>query len=441
MALSTKCGRAGVDSNPVPVLAYLLRTEPEPRSLHRVAGHPAMDARKKEIEHLDSEIRRLEQQITQECVEMGRRVAAADVRNVRHEELLKYLNSVGTLRRSMEGFRTDIERIRDTVRQIDARAQEIEQDGRRRDQLLRERRERFMELGAGSYALYRRLPDRDAWKPFFEEVLKLDAEAERRQEDLRALEAEEQGKGFFEKLRLKARKVGLRGEVSRLDREKSAAYEAAGERIAGTDFARHAEGALRQLFEALEERRKAAESFSLENDRRVEEIEAARRELQRLEIDGRPEEKVREIEGRIAGLQKELDVMHCWIGQIFLERDLRREVDEPNLAAKFEIVSGLRESIRKKRQQIDRLRAEIEIEEISRGEKDKRARRKMLEEELRVKERQIGVLDLEINLGLRRLEELRRVMAGEAPYSEAPPLPPTPDLYPPAPPGPPPSRP
>ena len=389
-----------------------------------------MDARKKEIEHLDSEIRRLEQQITQECVEMGRRVAAADGRAVRHEELLKYLASVATLRRSVESFRTDIEKIRATVRQIDARAQEIEQDSRRRDQLLRERRERFMELGAGSYALFRRLPDREPWKPLFEEVLKLDDEAERRQADLRALEAEEQGKGFFEKLRLKARKVGLRGEISRLDREKAAAYESAGEKASGTEFGRLAEGALRQLFDALEERRKAAETLSRENDRRVEEIEACRADLKRIEGDGQPEEKVREIERRIEGLQKELDVMHCWIGQLFLERDLRREIDDPNLAAKYEIVAGLRESIRKKRHQIDRLRAEIEIEEIVRQEKEKRSRRKQLEEDLRVKERQIGVLDLEINLGLRRLEELRRVIAGEAPYAEAPPLPPTPDFYP-----------
>jgi hypothetical protein len=270
----------------------------------------------------------------------------------------------------------------------------------------------------------------------FEEVLKLDAGGERRQEELRALEAEEQGKGFFEKLRLKARKVGLRGEISRLDQEKSAAYEAAGEKVAATDFSRHAEGALRLLFDSLEERRRAAEALAGENGRRAGEIEAGRRELKRLEADGRPEEKVREIEARIAGIQKELDVLHCWIGQLFLERDLRRELDDPNLAAKFEIVAGLRESIRKKRQQIDRLRAEIEIEEILRSEKEKRARRQQLEEDRRVKERQIGVLDLEINLGLRRLEELRKVVAGEAPYAEAPPLPPTPDLYPPGPPAP-----
>ena len=48
---------------------------------------------------------------------------------------------------------------------------------------------------------------------------------------------------------------------------------------------------------------------------------------------------------------------------------------------------------------------------------------------MRVKERQIGTIDIEINVGLRRLEELKRVVNGESPYIEAPPLPPLPELY------------
>jgi len=56
---------------------------------------------------------------------------------------------------------------------------------------------------------------------------------------------------------------------------------------------------------------------------------------------------------------------------------------------------------------------------------------------MRVKERQIGTIDIEINVGLRRIEELKRVINGDAPYVDAPPLPPLPDLYPPTEPPPP----
>jgi hypothetical protein len=394
-----------------------------------------MDARKKDIDHLEAEIRRLEHQITSESVEAGRRIATLDRSGLRQEELLKYLNSVDTLRRSMEEFRASIDRIRAFTRQIEVSRQVIEENGRRRDQLLRERQSKFVELGAGCFVIYRKLPDPEPYRSYFEDVLKLDSEIEHRHQELRALEAEEKDRGFFDRLKLKARKVMLRGDISRLDREKTAAYDQAGSKIADTDFSRALEGPLRQLFEALQERKRSADLLGSESDRKLQEIENCRRELLRLEVDGqRPDDKVREIEKRIEGLTKELEVMFCWTGQLYLERDLRAEITDSNLAAKFEIVAGLRESIRKKRVQIDRLKAETEIDEITRREKEKRTRRKQLEEEMRVKERQIGVIDIEINMGLRRMEELKRVLSGDVPYTEAPPppLPPQPDLYPPA---------
>jgi hypothetical protein len=408
------------------MLAYLLRTRRRAETLRRP---PHMDARKKEIEHLDGEVRRLEHQITAECVDIGRRIAASDPSGVRNPELRKYLNSAETLRRAVDSARSDIDRVRALTRQVDTLAQEIDENNRRKEQLQRERHTRFVELGAGTYTVFKALQDRDAWRPTFEEVVKLDLEIDRRHDELRALEADEQGRGFFKSLALKPRKLMLRGDISRLDREKTAAYEQAGAKIAESEFIRHTEGPLRQVFEGVKERQRAIESLGAENDRKVEEVERCRADLKRLEADERPEEKVRDIEKRIDGMSKELDVIHCWAGQLFLERDLRSEIPDDGLHAKYEIVAGLRESIRKKRQQVDRLKAEIEIEEITRKERDRRSRRKQIEEEMRVKERQIGVIDIEINLGLRRLEELKRVLTGDAPYTDAPALPPQPNLY------------
>jgi hypothetical protein len=391
-----------------------------------------MDARRREVEHLESEIRRLEHQITAECVETGRRLAALDAAGIRNEELLKYLSSIQALRRTSEAFGADIDRIRNLNRQIDARGQEIGENRRRADQLLREREAHLVEIGAGAFTVFRGLPEREAWRSYFEEILKLDLELEHRHDELKTLRAEEQ-KGWFVKAKLIPRKMGLSSEINRLEREKTTAYQLAGEKIADTEFLRLTEGPLRQLFEAAQERKRTAEGLAGENDRKVEEIEACRLELKRLEVQDRPDDRIRELERRIDGMHKELDVMFCWAGQIYLERDLRQELADAGLAAKFEIVAGLRESIRKKRQHADRLKAEMEIEEIQRREREKRARRKQLEEEMRVKDRQIGVIDIEINMGLRRIEELKRVMTGEALYQDAPPLPPVPELYPPTP--------
>jgi hypothetical protein len=124
-----------------------------------------MDARKKEIEHLDADFRRLEHQITAECVEIGRRASAIAPPAVRTEEFAKYLNSAATLRRSIDAFRADIERIRALVRDNETLSHEMDEAQRRREQLLRERQSRFMELGAGSFGLFRKLPDGDEFRP------------------------------------------------------------------------------------------------------------------------------------------------------------------------------------------------------------------------------------------------------------------------------------
>src|SRR5438477_5559868 len=148
--------------------------------------------------------------------------------------------------------------------------------------------------------------------------------------------------------------------MNRLGRAKPGAYEHAGANIAETEFARHAEGALRELFDSIRERKQTAEALGAENDHRLAQIETHRQELKQLEAVDRPEERIRDLERRIEGLHKELEVIYCWTGQLFLERDLRGELKDDSLSAKYEIVSGLRESIHKKRQQIDRLKAEAE---------------------------------------------------------------------------------
>ena len=396
-----------------------------------------MDARKKEIERLDADLRRLEHQITADCVGIGRQAAASAPSAVNTEELAKYLNSAVTLQNSITGFHADIDRIRSLVLDVAAQQKDCDEASRRREQILRDRQSRFMELGAGAFAVFRKLPDGAAYKPLFEELIKIDKEVEERNKELQQLQEQEQSRGFFDKIKLKARKVMVRGEINRLDRAKGAAYEHAGARIAESDFARHADGSLRELFGSIADRKAAADSILVQNERRQAEMENDRIELQRLEAVDRPEDRIRDLERRIESLAKELEVIHCWTGQLFLERDIRHEIKDETLSSKIDSVLSQREVIRLKRQSIDRLKAEGELEEIQRKEKERRARRRQLEEEMRVKERQIGTIDIEINVGLRRIEELKRVINGDAPYVDAPPLPPLPDLYPPTEPPPP----
>jgi hypothetical protein len=387
-----------------------------------------MDPRRREIETLEAEIARLEQQLNGECVAIGRQIAGLDRSPLRSGELLKYLASIDTLNASVETYRRDIARIRETVRKIDDLRKAADEADRKAKELAAEVDGRLVDLGAGCWSVYQRLAGREPYRSIFEEVARLDLEAERLAKDLKQLEAEESG-GWFDKLKVYGRKLSKRSAVSKVEKQKLAAFAEAGAKLAASDFSRHATGDLLLVFDFVAEKRRGIEALG--GDAKRERDEAARLEkaLAALGIGEDVEERVKDFEKRIADVLRELDVMYCWAGQLFLEKDLRGEIADTALSARYEVARGLRTTMVRKREAIHRRRAEMEVEELQKKEKSLKSRRKQLEDDLRVRERQIAVVDLEISAAQRRMDELKRVLAGEAPYVEAPPLPPPPDFY------------
>ncbi|GEM_PF-3234230 len=389
-----------------------------------------MDARKKDIEQNETEIGRLEQQITTECILIGKRIGELNHHAIQSGELVKYLNNIDSLRKSIDSYQQDIVRIQALVRRLQELNQQLGDNQKRRKDVLKEREARFVELGAGSYTLFKTLADRAKHRTFFEELLKLDADMERLHGELKELETEEKDKGFLEKLfKYKSRKFAVRSDLNKSEKEKLRSFGEAGRRLADSDFESLATGELKTLYALDADKKKELDKLSQDDGQTRAEIEKIQTDLRKLGVTEEHQEKIRETEKRISDVQRELDVMFCWTGQLFLERDLRGELPDTSLAAKFDIIAGVRESIRKKHANIYRLKAELEIEELAKKEKNLRQRRKQLEEEMRIKERQIGVIDLELSIGQRRLEDLRRVLTGEIPYTEPSPLPPTPDFY------------
>ncbi|MBI2901336.1 MAG: hypothetical protein HYY17_14220, partial [Planctomycetes bacterium] len=369
-----------------------------------------MDPRRKDIEQNESEIGRLEQQITTECILIGKRISELDHHTVRSTELQKYLNNIDSLRKTIDAYQQDIVRIQGLVRRLQELQQQASDNQKRRKEVLKERESRFVEIGAGSFSLFKSLTDRAKYRTFFEELLKLEADMDRMQAELKELEEQEKDKGFLEKLfKYKSRKFAVRSDLNRSEKEKLRALGESGRRLADSDFETITTGDLKAIFALDGDKKKELDKIAVDDAQVRAELEKTQGELRKFGIQDDSVEKIRETEKRIADVQRELDVMYCWTGQLFLERDLRPELPDTTLGAKFDIIAGVRESIRKRHGNIYRLKAELEIEDLAKKEKNLRQRRKQLEEEMRIKERQIGVIDLELSIGQRRLEDLRRV--------------------------------
>ncbi len=378
-----------------------------------------MDARRKDLERLEAELDRLGRQVASAQAELGRRFLALETR-LDEPDLVPYLESADSLRTKIEGCRGEAARITQCVRKRAQLERERAEAEATRERLLEERRGRFAELGAGAFALYQTLPDPVPWRPLFEALDRLQAQATPREEELRSLEEREAGKGFLDRMKLKARKVLVRGELHRVDRSRSAVLAETGERVAASDFRSLARGPLKELFEALESRRRAAESLAADNLRRGTQAEELRLELERAGALADPEASLESLKRRIEALGAEREVVHGWVGRLLLDRGLAAGIPDDELASRAAAVASLQESMRQRRQQIDRIRAEAELEELSGAETEARDRRRRLEETLADTQRGIDRADFEINTRIRRREELRRVIAGELPYTGPP---------------------
>lgn len=381
-----------------------------------------MDAGKKDLERLEAEFNRLGQQISAAQAELGRRFLSLKI-EVSDPELLPYLQSAESLRTKIESCRSDAARIVQCVRKRAALDRERREAEATRERLIEERRSRFAELGAGAFALYQTLSDPAPWRPLFAPLDRLEAQALPREEELRTLEERDAGRGFLDRIKLKARKILVRGELNRFDKTRLAALAEAGAAVAASEFRTLAKGPLKELFEGLESRRCAAESLATDNAHRSTQAEELRLELERMGALADPEAAASSMKRRIEALGAERDVVHGWVGRLLLDRGLATEVRDADLAAGSATVAALQESQRQRRQQIDRIRAEAELVVLSGAEAAARARRTRLEETLADTQRGIDRADFEINTRIRRREELRRVIAGELPYGGPPPAP------------------
>jgi chromosome segregation ATPase len=384
-----------------------------------------LDPRKKELDALAADIARVELQIHSEFVSVGRIIAGLDRSVVRNPEMAKYVAGMETLRKSADTYRDDIARIRETAKRVETLDKEARESDEKIRSLTEERESRLVDLGAGCWTVYRGLADKTPYRSIFEEVSKFDTEAERVARDLADLEREER-QGFFDKLKSFGAKLGKRSTISKLEKRKQDALIKA---LAASDFSRHATGDLALVFDFVADKQRSIAALAESAARARAEAAQLREALKKLGIDDDVDLRVRDFEKRIADVLRELEVMHGWAGQLFIEKDLRTEFADAGLGAKFEIVGGLRASIVRKREAIGRLRAEMELEELSKKEKALRAKRKAVEDELKQRERQISVLDLELNGAERRMAELKRVLAGETAFTEPAP-PPSPDFYP-----------
>lgn len=366
-----------------------------------------MDPREKEIGVLEREIKDLETKLQDEMVEMGKLVtAAAQARTV--EKLAKYVTNVQTLQKSLEDLQRDISAIQATVARQQDLAARLAEATKKLKQAQTEYEQKAFDVGAGAYSVYKQLDNKAPYQQHFQEIARLDLEIERLQKEITALNEEEKGKGFLGKVVSKGKVMFLRSSVNKQSKQKLERFAEVGKTIITTDLVQHCSGELRYLFELMTQRKTEIETTTQEIAKLKSDQEAAAVELRKLgaEIDHRA--RIKELEKRIGDTRKELAMVYFWAGQAFVEGDSKDHLNDAALQGKSSLIFGLRGAIDEKRKRVDRLRVQIELDELEDQERTQARKKEQLESEIKTREVQIKSIDSELERTRKRIEELRR---------------------------------
>jgi hypothetical protein len=367
-----------------------------------------MDGRKKEIRRREEALGRLERKIADEAASIGR---CCQAREGAPKALRTLLECSRSLQEAAEGFRRAAAEVRARVLDVERAEREAAEHARAGEAALKEAAEAYPALGLAAYARWRELPDPSPWAALFGDLERLRGRTEAAEAELRSLEHPAGLPGFFDRVKAKARALLLKADLSRCERRRREVAAEVGSRLAVSDFP---VDALAEVFARVREPRSRAAAHGADAARRLGEAREARAALVRLEALEDPSARIRDLEARIAAVAVERDAVHERAGRIAVDAGL--ETDSGAFRQ-------LEEAAREQRRAIDRLKAEDELEAWERRERETRERRVRLDDEARLVHRRLSAADLELNAGILRAEELRRVIAGELPYVPVPPLP------------------
>lgn len=387
-----------------------------------------MPSRKQRIREREREIERLEARITAECVEIGRRCAEPSFPVPQDEALSRYLQNITGLRGSIRLTREEIDRARGTLERIQTIENDLRENTSRIREREREEESQLADLGAGAWARFQELTDKEKHKPLFSEVLAAEEELDRVSAELTRIDEESRKAGFFEKIRIKARKIMLRGSLQKAEQKKTKAFRQSAASLLDSDFIEETRGELRSLFDHMRHLKKERETLAALNRQKEEELISLREETG---IGGDEDISLgeREAESRIKETEKELEVLYCWAGQRLTESGELPQDEGAGLNAKLEIIGGMRETIRRHRDEIGRLQAAEERQSLDGRERDLRQNHARLESELEHRRRELAAVREELEALRLRKERLREMEEGKIPYasqSDTPPVPPSP---------------
>lgn len=369
-----------------------------------------MDKRKSDIHEHQSAIDELEVSLEHQTTELGRLILQSDeckIEGIKEpfsvgKEILAEINA-------KENRREDIRSALERMRQLDEQLQELEEEDKTFD---KSRSELVGSLGAHAYRVYRTgsLTD-EKFDKIFMEINELDSQLSEKERAVQSLSMAQNEKNLIQKLPGTAKITMLKSTIVRLEKKRDAALARAGEQLLETGLVedipdeqvRSVTSNIKQQEERRAERGQQVEALSQEKEQLNQRIEA--------QTDAAtPEKALKQLENEISRQQERLYGQHLQIGKAFLLQPSLEESGNGEQQAVLNRIQELESQKQQHQDKVNRLQAELEIEDLQDAMKKKEEHISRLEKKISEEKQEVEQIRDELSADNNRIKELRKMV-------------------------------
>lgn len=378
-----------------------------------------MDKRKSDIHEHQSAIDELEVTIEHQTAELGRLILQSD--SCETEEIREPFSvgkQIQTEIAEKESRREEIRNVLERTRQLEEQLHELDEEDKTFE---KSRAELVGSLGAHGYRVYRTgsLED-EKFDKVFEEINAIDAQLSEKERLVQGLSVAQDEKNLFQKLPGTAKIAVLKSTLVRLEKKRDTALARAGEQLIETgkvedipdEQLRSVTSNIKQQEDRREERVQQREDLTREKEQQHQKLES-------LAETASPEKALKQLENEISRQQERLYEQQLQVGKAFLLQPSLKMGGGNERQAVLTRIQDLELQKQQYQNKVNRLQAELEIEELQDAMKRKEDHIARLEKKIAEEKQEVEQIRDDLSADTNRIKELRRmVQSEESPRAE-----------------------
>lgn len=370
-----------------------------------------MQSREAEIQQLHEAVAACEKQIDKEFYELGQKLLSLSPSSI-PPELLPQFDRAQILQESCEKIRQDRTHISGRMDRLAEIRQLLREADKAEKVACHTMEKNYPELARLSYELYLSSPkDRDTYRGLFQPLLDIDEEIQRARQSMTEIDSASRSGGLFRKAFGAGKKATVRLELVRIEQHRSKSLFEVGQRIPASGFGKGAsDQELSRLLSVMDTEHRLVVSLEDKRQSLLGEQSQIGRELEAYGVQGTSaQRRLGDLDKEAENTLQELGLVAAQLGEVYVEKNLRQTVATDEIRSHDHGIRQLRQTIRAKEREIEKMRALAETEKLAAKKAQLEERRTKLIGEVRERQEEVETLQAEIESILRRISEFQRI--------------------------------